>query len=100
MLLCGPLGILVIYVVDDAQTSNLLFPRSVVCSPVSFQTTPADPIIKRVETVGKVLPHVTAKIVDQDGKVVPKGTPGEMLVKGYLVQKGYSRLRLIHFREG
>ncbi|KAE9391098.1 acetyl-CoA synthetase-like protein [Gymnopus androsaceus JB14] len=31
-------------------------------SPVSFQTTITDPIVKRVETVGKVLPHVKAKI--------------------------------------
>lgn len=61
------------------------------CSPVSFQTTLADPIIKRVETVGKILPHVTAKIVDADGIIVPRGTPGEILVKGYLVQKGYDR---------
>ncbi|KAJ3928213.1 MAG: acetyl-CoA synthetase-like protein [Lentinula lateritia] len=58
-------------------------------SPVSFQTTPADPIIKRVETVGKVLPHVKAKITDPEGNVVPVGLPGEVCVGGYLVQKGY-----------
>ena len=58
---------------------------------MSFQTTPADPIIKRVETVGKILPHVAAKIIDTDGNVVPRGTPGEILVKGYLIQKGYDR---------
>lgn len=58
-------------------------------SPVSFQTTPSDPVIKRVETVGKIHPHVKAKIVDKDDKVVPVNTPGELLVSGYLVQKGY-----------
>ncbi|KAH8101930.1 acetyl-CoA synthetase-like protein [Cristinia sonorae] len=58
-------------------------------SPVSFQTTPSDPIIKRVETVGKIHPHVKAKIVDDAGKVVPVNTPGELLVAGYLLQKGY-----------
>ncbi|KAJ2918969.1 hypothetical protein MD484_g1453, partial [Candolleomyces efflorescens] len=58
-------------------------------SPVSFQTTPADPLIKRVETVGKIHPHVKAKIVDHDGNVVPLNTPGELLVSGYLLQKGY-----------
>ncbi|KAH7926256.1 acetyl-CoA synthetase-like protein [Leucogyrophana mollusca] len=58
-------------------------------SPVSFQTTPADPIIKRVETVGKVQPHVKAKIIDGEGNIVPIGTPGEICVAGYLVQKGY-----------
>ncbi|KAJ7770490.1 hypothetical protein B0H16DRAFT_1515636 [Mycena metata] len=58
-------------------------------SPVSFQTTPADPIIKRVETVGRVQPHVKAKLVDPDGNIVPVGTPGEICVAGYLLQKGY-----------
>ncbi|KAJ7039801.1 hypothetical protein C8F04DRAFT_949273 [Mycena alexandri] len=57
--------------------------------PVSFQTTPADPILKRVETVGRVQPHVKAKLVDPDGNIVPVGTPGEICVAGYLLQKGY-----------
>ena len=46
-------------------------------------------MIKRVETVGKILPHVKAKVVDLEGRVVPVNTPGEILVSGYLVQKGY-----------
>ncbi|KAF9068901.1 hypothetical protein BDP27DRAFT_1326471 [Rhodocollybia butyracea] len=58
-------------------------------SPVSFQTTPADPLINRVETVGKILPHVKAKIIDPQGKIVPVGTPGQVCVAGYLLQKGY-----------
>ncbi|KAH9835271.1 acyl-CoA synthetase [Rhodofomes roseus] len=57
--------------------------------PVSFQTNPDDPIIKRVETVGRPLPHVKAKIVDEHKETVPVGTPGEILVSGYLVHKGY-----------
>ncbi|KAF8273702.1 hypothetical protein EI94DRAFT_1776296 [Lactarius quietus] len=58
-------------------------------SPVSFQTTLEDSITQRVETVGKVRPHVSAKIVDPAGNVVPVNTPGELLVSGYLLQKGY-----------
>ncbi|THH30202.1 hypothetical protein EUX98_g3979 [Antrodiella citrinella] len=58
-------------------------------SPVSFQTTPVDSVVHRVETVGKVHPHVRAKIVDNDGNIVPVHTPGELLVAGYLVQEGY-----------
>ncbi|KAJ7889720.1 hypothetical protein B0H13DRAFT_1626605 [Mycena leptocephala] len=58
-------------------------------SPVSFQTIPADPIIKRVETVGRVQPHVKAKLIDPDGNIVPVGTPGEICIAGYLLQKGY-----------
>jgi acyl-CoA synthetase (AMP-forming)/AMP-acid ligase II len=57
-------------------------------SPVSFQSTPSDPILKRVETVGKVRPHVTAKVVDPEGNTLDVGNPGEVLVAGYLVQKG------------
>ncbi|EPQ53656.1 acetyl-CoA synthetase-like protein [Gloeophyllum trabeum ATCC 11539] len=58
-------------------------------SPVSFQTTTKDPLIKRVETVGKVQPHVKAKIINPEGEVVPVNTPGEIFIAGYLVQKGY-----------
>ncbi|EIW77226.1 acetyl-CoA synthetase-like protein [Coniophora puteana RWD-64-598 SS2] len=58
-------------------------------SPVSFQTVAADPINKRVETVGKVQPHVKAKVVDKEGNVAPVNTPGELHIAGYLVHKGY-----------
>ncbi|CAK5272893.1 unnamed protein product [Mycena citricolor] len=60
-------------------------------SPVSFQTTSGDALDKRVETVGKVQPHVRAKLIDPDGRVVPVGAPGELCVAGYLLQKGYWR---------
>ncbi|KAL6306088.1 acyl-CoA synthetase [Sparassis latifolia] len=59
------------------------------CSPVAFQTSPEDPIMKRVETVGRVQPHVKAKVVDVEGNIVPIGTPGEVLVSGYVLHKGY-----------
>ena len=42
-----------------------------------------------METVGKVRPHVLAKVVDPAGSVVPVDTPGELVVSGYLLQKGY-----------
>jgi len=58
-------------------------------SPVSFQTTTKDPLIKRVETVGKVQAHVKAKIVNPAGEIVPVNTPGEICTSGYLVHKGY-----------
>ncbi|MDA1184947.1 MAG: AMP-binding protein [Acidobacteria bacterium] len=58
-------------------------------SPVSFQSSPTDPIERRVSTVGRVLAHVEVKIVDQDGGTVPPGTSGELCTRGYSVMKGY-----------
>ncbi|KAH6909638.1 acyl-CoA synthetase [Coprinopsis sp. MPI-PUGE-AT-0042] len=58
-------------------------------SPVSFQTTATDSLKTRVETVGRVMPHVKAKIVNSQGQTVAIGVPGELHVSGYLLQKGY-----------
>ena len=58
-------------------------------SPVSFQTRPEDTLERRVTTCGQVHPHVEAKVVDLEGRVVPVGVPGEILVRGYLVMLGY-----------
>jgi fatty-acyl-CoA synthase len=59
-------------------------------SPVSFQTTADDPIDKRVGTVGRIHPHVEAKVIDPDNaRIVPRGDPGELCTRGYLVMLGY-----------
>ena len=58
-------------------------------SPVSFQSSPHDPIEKRVSTVGRVHPHVQVKIIDGDGRVVPHGVAGELCTRGYSVMRGY-----------
>lgn len=57
--------------------------------PVSFQTSVDDPIERRVTTVGRVLPHIEIKIVDEAGRIVPRGAPGELLTRGYCVMPGY-----------
>jgi acyl-CoA synthetase (AMP-forming)/AMP-acid ligase II len=62
-------------------------PKLMRSSPVSFQTTKSDPLVKRAETVGLVQPHVRAKLVDTDGNVVPVNTPGELCIAGYLLLK-------------
>ncbi|WP_434514311.1 AMP-binding protein [Dechloromonas sp. ARDL1] len=58
-------------------------------SPVSFQSSTDDPLDRRVSTVGRVQPHVEVKIVDTDGRIVPRGQPGELLTRGYSVMLGY-----------
>jgi len=58
-------------------------------SPVSFQTAIGDPTERRVSTVGRIHPHQEVKIVDAAGRIVPRGTPGELLTRGYSVMLGY-----------
>ena len=58
-------------------------------SPVSFQSSCDDPLERRVSTVGRIHPHVQVKIVDAEGRVAPRGTPGELLTRGYSVMRGY-----------
>ena len=58
-------------------------------SPVSFQSSTDDPLDRRVSTVGRIHPHLEVKIVDADGRIVPRGTPGELCTRGYSVMRGY-----------
>jgi fatty-acyl-CoA synthase len=58
-------------------------------SPVSTQTSPDDPLERRVGTVGRIHPHVEIKVVDTEGRIVPPGTAGELCTRGYSVMLGY-----------
>ena len=59
-------------------------------SPVSTQSLIGDPIEKQTGTVGKVYPHVEIKIIDPEtGRILPRGTPGELCTRGYSVMVGY-----------
>ena len=60
-------------------------------SPVSLMTTTDDPIDRRINTVGRLMPHVEAKVVNPSNKkeVVPIDTRGELAVSGYLLMKEY-----------
>jgi len=58
-------------------------------SPVSFQSSVDDPLERRVSTVGRIQPHIEVKIVDAEGRVVPRGEKGEVLTRGYCVMLGY-----------
>jgi fatty-acyl-CoA synthase len=59
-------------------------------SPVSFQSAMDDPIERRVSTVGSIHPHLESKIVDpENGRIVPRGQPGELCTRGYAVMLGY-----------
>ncbi|MEX2648603.1 MAG: AMP-binding protein [Alphaproteobacteria bacterium] len=57
--------------------------------PLSTQTDVDDAVERRVETVGRALPHTEIKIVDAEGRIVPRGAPGELLTRGYCVMPKY-----------
>lgn len=58
-------------------------------SPVSFQSATDDPLERRVSTVGRIHPHVEVKVVDLEGRIVPRGERGELCTRGYSVMQGY-----------
>jgi fatty-acyl-CoA synthase len=58
-------------------------------SPVSFQSAVDDSIDRRVSTVGRIHPHLEVKIIDTEGRIVPRGTKGELCTRGYSVMLGY-----------
>jgi fatty-acyl-CoA synthase len=58
-------------------------------SPVSFQSAADDSLEHRVSTVGRVQPHLEVKIVDEAGRIVPRGVSGELCTRGYSVMLGY-----------
>jgi len=58
-------------------------------SPVSTQSSTDDPLEKRVSTVGRVQPHIEVKMIDGEGRIVPRGAPGELCTRGYSVMRGY-----------
>ncbi len=58
-------------------------------SPCTFQTAGNDPVERRVDSVGRVGPHVEAKVIDSAGTTVPAGDKGELCIRGYPVMLGY-----------
>jgi fatty-acyl-CoA synthase len=61
-------------------------------SPISFQTMPDDTNEVRVTTVGRVHPHIEAKVINPGtGQTVSHSAAGELCVRGYSVMREYWR---------
>uniref|UniRef100_A0A1B0CF51 Medium-chain acyl-CoA ligase ACSF2, mitochondrial n=1 Tax=Lutzomyia longipalpis TaxID=7200 RepID=A0A1B0CF51_LUTLO len=54
-----------------------------------FASLPDDEDEKIIDTVGCVFSHLEAKVIDNVGKIVPFGTPGELCIRGYSTMMGY-----------
>ena len=58
-------------------------------SPINNMTLPDDSLERRTETVGRAMPWVEIKVIDEEGHVVPVGQKGEICTRGYSVMQGY-----------
>jgi acyl-CoA synthetase (AMP-forming)/AMP-acid ligase II len=58
-------------------------------SPVSFITSLDDSDEKGTRTVGRVIPHTAAKVIDEKGNILFRGQRGELCTSGFVLQKGY-----------
>ncbi|MBL1219768.1 AMP-binding protein [Chryseobacterium sp. L7] len=58
-------------------------------SPVSTQTLIGTTLEKQVSTVGTVQDHLEIKIIDENGKTLPRGEHGELCTRGYSVMLKY-----------
>lgn len=59
-------------------------------SPVTFGGWPLDNMERKSETVGYIMDHTEAKIVNpQTGALVPLGAVGEIMIRGYCVMLEY-----------
>lgn len=60
------------------------------CSPIITQTDPSDDLDTRCTTAGAPLPHVEVRIADPEtGAPLDPGQPGELLIRGFGVMRGY-----------
>lgn len=78
-------------VIDDMHMAGIAICYGMTeTSPVSTPTRAEDSLAQRVETVGRVGPHLEIKLTDPDtGATVPRGQVGELCTRGYSVMSGY-----------
>ena len=78
-------------VIEDMHCSEILIGYGETeASPLTHLTTRDDSFERRIETVGRNLPHQEVKIIDTDsGDTVALGEIGEICFRGYHVMRGY-----------
>jgi fatty-acyl-CoA synthase len=78
-------------VIDDMHCTEILIGYGETeASPLTHLTTRNDSFERRIETVGRNLPHQEVKIVDtESGATMALGEIGEICFRGYHVMRGY-----------
>ena len=77
-------------VIDEMHMDDVLIAYGQTeLSPVNHITLRNDSMQKRTETVGRAVPWVEIKIVDEHDRVVAPGEKGEICTRGYSVMRGY-----------
>ena len=78
-------------VIEDMYCNKILIGYGQTeASPLTHLTRPDDTFERRIETVGRNLPHQEVKVVDvETGKLVRYGETGEICFRGYHVMRGY-----------
>ena len=80
-------------VIEDMGASQIAIGYGLTeASPGVTLTRSDDPIEWRVETVGRPFPGIEVKIVDEDGREVPRGVQGELCARGHNVMLGYYKM--------
>ena len=78
-------------VIDDMHCRDILIGYGETeASPLTHLTARDDSLERRIDTVGKNLPHQEVKIVDVHSRqTVPLGEKGEICFRGYHIMQGY-----------
>ncbi|MDJ0955902.1 MAG: AMP-binding protein [Arenicellales bacterium] len=78
-------------VIEDMHCQDILIGYGQTeASPLTHITARDDSVERRINTVGRNLPHQEVKIVDpKNRQAVPLGQPGEICFRGYHIMQGY-----------
>jgi fatty-acyl-CoA synthase len=84
----------VVKMLETALGANLAIAYGLTeCSPTATVTYPQDSLERKAHTVGRALPQVEIKIIDQStGSTLPINEPGEVLLRGDQLMLGYYKM--------
>ncbi|KAH7127887.1 hypothetical protein B0J13DRAFT_588608 [Dactylonectria estremocensis] len=60
-------------------------------SPITFFTDVEDSLDRRLNSIGRIIPHAMGKVINSSGNILPRGQRGELCTAGFGLQKGYWR---------